>query len=240
MSAYEQAAKYYDLLYGGSKDYKAEAALVATTIRSRCRHASSVLDVGCGTAAHARHLIDAGFEVDGLDIEEEFLAIARQKCPESEFHRGDMRSFRVPRRYDAVVSLFSAIGYVRDEPGLFDAVQSMRTHLAPGGVVIIDPWFEPGVLTDGYVITTTGESEDVSVCRMSRTLVEGSISRLEFEYLIGSPMGIERRSEVHELGLFTQAQMEAAFHAAGMSVERIEGALRTRGMYVGSAVDGDA
>ena len=194
--------------------------------------------MGCGTGAHARQLIEVGFRVDGLDVEERFLEIARGKCPDSRFYLGDMRDFRLAERYDAVVSLFSAIGYVRDEAGLFDAVASMRAHAAPGGVVIIDPWFEPGVLTDGHVMTVTSETDGLAVCRMSRTVVEGSISRLEFEYLIGTADGIERRSEVHELGLFTQAQMEAAFHAAGMSVDRVEDALRTRGMYIGRPLEG--
>lgn len=50
----------------------------------------------------------------------------------------------------------------------------------------------------------------MTVCRMSRTLIDGAVSRLEFEYLIGTSEGIERRKEVHALGLFTQGQMEGA------------------------------
>ena len=97
----------------------------------------------------------------------------------------------------------------------------------------MDPWFEPGQLTDGHISTIVGEGDDLTVCRMSRTLIDGDVSRLEFEYLIGTSEGIERRQEVHELGLFTQGQMEGAFRAAGQSVERREGALRRRGVYVG-------
>ncbi|HEX5436746.1 MAG TPA: hypothetical protein VFW98_06285 [Gemmatimonadaceae bacterium] len=70
-------------------------------------------------------------------------------------------------------------------------------------------------------------------CRMSRTAIEGAISRLEFEYLIGKATGLERRSEVHEFGLFTHAEMEAAFSEAGLSVEWRDAALRRRGVYVG-------
>ncbi|MDA0329254.1 MAG: hypothetical protein O2958_09635 [Gemmatimonadetes bacterium] len=48
-----------------------------------------------------------------------------------------------------------------------------------------------------------------------------TISRLEFEYLIGTERGIERRAETHRLGLFTQEQMEEAFRGAGLGVERL-------------------
>lgn len=233
MSDYGRAAKYYDILYGAEKDYAAEADLLTGVIRAHVPDAASVLDVGCGTGAHGRHLIDRGFMVDGVDLDPTFVEIARGKCPEGEFHVGDMRSFKLARRYDAVVSLFSAIGYVRDEAGLNTTLRQMAQHVTPQGVVVIEPWFEPGDLTHGRIMVVSGESNDTSVCRMSRTLVEDSISRLEFEYMVGSEAGIERISECHELGLFTEAQMKSAFMAAGLAVNRIDEAPMTRGMYVG-------
>lgn len=234
MASYGKAAEYYDLLYSGQKDYPAEARFIASLIREACPSAESVLDVGCGTGAHARSLLDLGFEVDGIDLEPGFVEVAGRKCPESGFEVGDMTDFTLARRYDAVTCLFSAIGYVRTEIALHSAIQRMRDHLNPGGVLLVDPWFEPGQLTDGWIATVTGEQDGVAVTRMSRTVVEGAMSRLEFEYLIGTAAGIERRSEVHELGLFTRPQMEAAFRAAGLSVVRKPETLGTRGIYVGT------
>ena len=233
MGAYETAARFYDALYHGGKDYAAEAEFIAATIRAHNPDAVSLLDVGCGTAAHGLCLVEAGFTVDGIDLEPAFVDQARAKIPAGEFFVADMRSFELPKRYDGIVSLFSAIGYVRDEAGLVATLERMAAHLKPGGVLVIDPWFEPGVLTHGWITTVEGEANGTKVVRMSRTLVEGAISRLEFEYLVGNADGIQRLSETHELGLFTQAQMEAAFRDAGLTVERREGALRMRGMYVG-------
>jgi hypothetical protein len=115
----------------------------------------------------------------------------------------------------------------------FSLVLGMRRHLNSRGVVLVDPWFEPGQLSHGWIHATLWSGDDLHVCRMSRTVIEESVSRLEFEYLIGRPQGLERRSEVHELGLFTQTQMEAAFTAAGLSVERKPEVLGTRGIYIG-------
>ncbi len=235
MGDYSQAAEFYDVLYRGDKDYAAEADLLAGLIHESNPGAASLLDVGCGTGAHARCLVDSGFSVDGVDIEPAFVELARAKCPEGSFRIGDMRTLDLPERYDAVLCLFSAIGYVRDEAALRTTIQRLSGHLEPAGVLVVDPWFEPGQLTDGWISTTVGKGEDVTVCRMSRTLIHGDVSRLEFEYLIGTSGGLERRSEVHELGLFTQQQMEAAFVAAGLTVQRKTKALRTRGIYVGMA-----
>jgi SAM-dependent methyltransferase len=233
---YAKAAEFYDLLYGGQKDYAAEAELLAAIIREVHPHAHSVLDVGCGTGAHARSLIDVGFRVDGVDLEPTFVEIASAKCPEGAFVVGDMTTLDLPGRYDVVTCLFSAIGYARSEAMLRTTVERMRSHLDEGGILLVDPWFEPGQLTDTWITTLVGEGDGVTVCRMSRTVIDGSISRLEFEYLIGRPEGLERRSEVHELGLFTQQEMEAAFTSAGLLVDRKPEALRTRGVYVGRTV----
>lgn len=235
MGDYASAAEFYDLLYEGLKDYAAEARLLAATIRAVRPGARSVLDVGCGTGAHARALIDAGFRVDGVDIEPAFVEIAAARCPEGRFRVADMTALDLPERYDAVTCLFSAIGYVRTPEALTRAVARMAGHLEEGGALVVDPWFEPGQLTHGWITTVLGEGDGVSVCRMSRTVVDGTISRLEFEYLVGTAGGLERRSEVHELGLFTRARMEAAFHGAGLAVERKPEALGTRGLYVGKA-----
>jgi SAM-dependent methyltransferase len=233
MGAYANAAQFYDLLYEGQKDYPAEAELLRATILDVHPTAHTLLDVGCGTGAHARALIDSGFQAHGVDLEPAFVDIARAKCPEGVFRVADMAGLDLPERYDVVTCLFSAIGYVRTESALRATLRRMAAHLNRGGIVVVDPWFEPGQLTHGFVMAIVGSRDDLTVCRMSRTVVEGTISRLEFEYLIGTASGLERRSEVHELGLFTQAQMESAFADAGMAVERKPEALRTRGLYVG-------
>lgn len=233
MGQYGSAARYYDLIYS-AKDYGEEGDTLAELIRSRVPEAQRVLDVACGTGQHARVLADRGFDVDGVDIEAAFVEIASKKVPGGSFELGDMTDFALGREYDAVVCLFSAIGYARDEGPLNQAVACMARHVRPGGVVVVEPWFQPGQLTPGYIHTETAASDDgVHAVRMSQTLIEGPVTRLEFEYLIGTPEGIERLSEVHELGIFTREQMEGAFTAAGLDAELLEGSLRKRGLYVG-------
>lgn len=236
MAHYAEGAEFYDLLYQGEKDYAAEAALLTHVIRERAPTAATLLDVGCGTGSHARALIDAGFGVDGVDLEPAFVELAQAKCPEGTFYVGDMTALDLPKRYDVVTCLFSAIGYVESEPVLRQAIVGMGAHLNPGGVLIIDPWFEPGQLTPGWISVLVGAGADVTVCRMSRTSIDGTTSSLEFEYLIGRASGIERRRETHTLSLFTQSQIEAAFAVANLRVTREPEVLRTRGLYIAQSL----
>ena len=233
MGEYAEAAEFYDLLYSAQKDYAAESAVIANLIRDAVPAARTILDVACGTGKHAEQLTSLGFAVDGIDLEPAFIATAAARCPGGSFQVGDMTSMSLSRRYDAITCLFSAIGYAHTLAALHKTLAGMAAHLEPGGVVIIDPWFEPGQLTDRWISMVTGSENVTAVCRMSQTFIEGNVSRLAFEYLIGTSAGIERRKEQHELGLFTEAEMFDAFRAAGLSVEWRDAPLRRRGVYVG-------
>jgi SAM-dependent methyltransferase len=232
MGAYEAGAEFYDLIYAEFKDYDAEARWVAERVLERHPGARTLLDVGCGTGVHAAAFARAGFSVTGVDVEPEFVRLARERRPDLPFVEADMRTLELPDRYDVVTSLFGVIGYARTPEGLHQAISRMAEHLAPGGVLVVEPWFEPGVLTDGWISTHVARSPEIHVCRMSRTVVDGGLSHLEFEYLIGRAGGVERRTERHTLGLFSASGMEAAFRAAGLEVERLDGADAFRGLYL--------
>ena len=55
--------------------------------------------------------------------------------------------------------------------------------------------------------------------RHSRTEIDGTLSRLLFDYEIDDHGVVRRVSEVHELGLFTTEEMMRAFGDAGLDVE---------------------
>ncbi len=234
---FDASGSHYDLLYR-EKDYRSEAAYVAAVIRDRLPAAATLLDVACGTGEHARFLIEKhGFAVDGIDIEPTLLETARAKLPSGTFHVADMLDFDLGRSYDAVVCLFSSIGYAHTEPKLRRAVAAMARHLAPGGVLAVEPWFEPGQMTHRLVTMLTAEApHGAKACRMSHTTLEGRTSRIHFEYLFGDEHGLRRETESHELGLFTREELIAAFRSAGLDeIQHDEHGPSGRGMYVAMA-----
>lgn len=229
---FSESAALYDLIYSQFKDYRAETARLAAEIRRAHPRARTVLDVACGTAEHARLLTaEHGFAVDGLDLDPAFVAIARGKLPNASVFEGDMTTFSIPRRYDAVICLFSSIGYVRTLDNVLRALERFRAHLAPEGVVLVEPWFAPDVLQPGRVSINTAESGDLKVARMSHMEVDGRISRLRFEYLVGRAGGIEHLVELHELGLFTTDEMLGCFHRAELSATHEPQGLAGRGLF---------
>jgi len=229
---YTASAEYYDLIYSQFKDYAAEVAQLTDLIRRINPAATSVLDVACGTGEHARRLTAQGFSVDGLDLDPAFLAIARRKNPGVRLFEGDMSDFHLPRRYDAVLCLFSSIGYMKTLDRVTAALRCFSEHLAPGGVVVVEPWFPPGGLDAMRVTTNIGEANGVRVSRTARAEIVGRLSRLFFDYEITDAAGTRHASEMHELGLFTVEEQLDAFRDAGLGVEHDPKGLMDRGLFV--------
>ena len=233
---FSRSAELYDAIYGAFKDYAAEATAIATLVRTARPDAHTILDVGCGTGEHARHLrMSHGFEVDGLDLDPGLLAVARDKVPDARFFEADMADFDLGARYDVVMCLFSSIGYLRTLDRVTAALRCFRRHLTDGGVVIVEPWFVPGVLTIGPGSTKHGETADGRVARTSTTVVDGRLSTLYFDYRIEDAAGVRNAHEVHELGLFTGEEMLASVHDAGLAATHDPSGLTGRGLYVARA-----
>ena len=161
------------------------------------------------------------------------LAVARQRCPGVRFHQGDMASFDLERQFDAILCLFSAIGYVRTVDRLDRAVQTMARHLVPGGVLVVEPWLSPDQYRPGRVHATFVDEPALKIARMNASRVEGRVSVLDFHYLVGRPDGVESFAERHELGLFTGEQYLASFQSAGLETTHDPIGLSDRGLYVG-------
>lgn len=237
---FTEPAELYDAIYFGFKDYGAEAERIAALLRSLHPGCRAVLDVACGTGEHARLLAGMGFEVDGVDLNEDFLRLARLKHPGGRFTRADMQSFHLARRYDAICCLFSSIGYLGTLDRVTEALRCFAEHLAKGGVILVEPWFVPGVLEPGRLSVHTGESNGITVERTSAVEVIDRLSRIRFDYVITGPEGERRTTEIHELGLFTVPEMLGAFAKAGLAAEYEDGSLSGRGMYVARAAEGAA
>ena len=229
---FSESAQYYDLLYATFKDYRAEAAAVATLLHDLNPTYRTVLDVACGTGEHARFLAEAGFQIDGLDLDPAFVQIAQRKLPTGRFIVADMTAFKLEARYDAVLCLFSSIAYLKTLDRIERALCCFAEHLAPGGVIVVEPWFQPDVLRAGRMVRNTGEAEGIRVSRTSRIEIDARLSRLLFDYEISEGETTRHAHEVHELGLFTSSEMIDAFRRAGLSVRHDPVGLTDRGLYV--------
>ena len=93
-----------------------------------------VLDAGCGTGRVAIELARRGFDVAGVDIDDEMISGARGKAPELGWHQLDLASFDLGEAFDAVVMAGNVLLFT--VPGTEAAVVGRcAAHLSPGGAL---------------------------------------------------------------------------------------------------------
>ena len=120
---------------------RAEGALKREYLRGAfARHGiapgARVLDVACGAGLIALPLAEDGYRVDGVDLSEGSLEVARQRAPaNATFRVGDATSLDAPdASYDAVL-LFDMLEHVEDPARVMaEAGRVVR----PGGVVLFN------------------------------------------------------------------------------------------------------
>jgi SAM-dependent methyltransferase len=229
---FSESADLYDKIYTKLKNYGHEAAEVTSWIKKLCPSAQSVLDVACGTGEHDKFL-SIDYRVDGIDLNPEFVRIARSKNPGGDYRVADMIDFDLAKRYDVLVCLFSSIGYVQTTENLHATLATFDRHLNEGDLMLVEPWFTPEAWKDGVVHMNTVDEDQLKVCRMNISEVrDGRLSCFTFHYLVGTANGVAHFTEDHTLGLFTSDDMKAAFAATGLTVQYDKQGMFGRGLYI--------
>lgn len=228
---FSNSAQFYDALYS-FKDYKRESDEIKNYILQQDSNYKTVLNVACGSGNHDQYLKDT-FQLDGVDLDEEFIKIAKTKNKSGQYFVADMINLNLCKRYDVVLCLFSSIGYVQTYENLVSTLKSFRNHINDNGCIIVEPWITPEQWKGGRVDVLNAEKDNIKITRMTRTENIGKLSILNFHYLIGSKDGVEYKEEKHKLGLYSVDEMKQAFNDAGLNVSYDPQGITGRGMYTG-------
>jgi SAM-dependent methyltransferase len=147
-------ADAYDAIYR-HKDYEGEVDLIERILaRHGVAGSRHLLDLGCGTGNHALPLARRGHVVVGVDRSAPMVARAHAKAAAAlpplavTFHESDIRDLDLDRRFDAVLMMFTVLGYQHDDAELMATLGVVRRHLAPGGLFVFDFWNAPAVLAE--------------------------------------------------------------------------------------------
>lgn len=109
-----------------------------------------ILELGCGTGKLSIPLAEAGFPVVGLDSSRALLEFAANKNlvrtsgrsasinREVRWIEGDMRSFELDQRFALVMLPSNNLGHLHTPEDFESCIDSVKRHLQPGGVFVID------------------------------------------------------------------------------------------------------
>jgi SAM-dependent methyltransferase len=100
-----------------------------------------VLEVCCGNGRVLVPALEAGVEIEGLDLSPEMLAGLRAHLATRGFtatiHEADMRAFALPRRFALIVIAFNSFLHNLTQADQLATLRTCRAHLAPGGRLVL-------------------------------------------------------------------------------------------------------
>jgi SAM-dependent methyltransferase len=151
---YSELSSWYHLL-SAPADYAEEADFARTLIwDASSPQPVTVLELGSGGGNNASHL-KAHFKLTLVDASEGMLDLSRSLNPECEHIRGDMKTLRLHRLFDAVF-IHDAIMYMTNERDLLQTLETAFIHCKPGGAGL----FMPDVIRETFVSITTHGGHD--------------------------------------------------------------------------------
>jgi SAM-dependent methyltransferase len=134
--AANRAAKTYHDLFHNELDGKPYDRQLLGRFAARFNKTSLVLDAGCGPSFHiGRFLMDRGVAVEGVDISDRAVALARELNPGAVIKCGDFGALDcAAEQYDGILAYYSIIHTPKREVSrLFDECHRL---LRPGGALL--------------------------------------------------------------------------------------------------------
>jgi SAM-dependent methyltransferase len=107
-------------------------------LRQRGIDRGLVVDVGCGSGILTRRLLDAGYDVLGIDRSPAMIRLARARAPEASYRVASLTSARIPPSV-AVVAVGEILSYVPSrDGGLERFFAAVRQALGARGLLVFD------------------------------------------------------------------------------------------------------
>jgi 2-polyprenyl-3-methyl-5-hydroxy-6-metoxy-1,4-benzoquinol methylase len=129
---------WYGMLYRHRDEQDASAMAIPVISKGKLQAGMEVLDMACGRGRHAAIFAREGLRVTGLDLSAECIEEASRTTPQAHFEVFDMRQSYAKDRFDAVVCLFTSLGYSDNRKDDDMAVAAAASALKPSGLYVLD------------------------------------------------------------------------------------------------------
>lgn len=184
-----------------------------------------VLDLCCGEGRHALLLASRGLVVTAQDLSDVYLKTAQEAADEQgvsiELVTGDMREIPFTDRFDAVINMFTAFGYLESDEEDAKVLHSAANALKPGGKLLLDTINREWVVAHNIPAEWRIEDDGTAYLESRELDLETSLNHVSFTLI--DPDGVRRSSVGHHVRLYTLTEMIRMLEAAGLTYERAYG-----------------
>jgi SAM-dependent methyltransferase len=224
MSFYREDLAYiHDSGFGHSAQHA--APLLVNDLRQRGLDRGLVIDFGCGSGILSEHVAAAGYDVLGIDLSPEFIAMAQRRVPVGSFRVGSVLKEELPKCV-GVAAIGEIVNYLFDaDHSLEQLAQLFRrilTALVPGGTLLFDA-SEPGRVPGPGPLHFNRQGDDWAIMgtadedRQTRLLTRRMVSFRKTGELY------RRDGETHLLRLLPRADLAEVLRGIGFEVQFLDG-----------------
>lgn len=183
-----------------------------------------VLDLGCGTGAMTFPLRNLGYDMIGLDISYEMLAVARETADKNAYDDilwlcQDMRAFELYGTVQGAVCCLDGINHLCGVQDLSKCLKLLHNYIEPGGVFVFDvntpKKFAKFYGDNDYIL----EDENIMCCWQNSYDKRRGICTFYLTVFEKNDDGTWRRTDTEQRErCYTMQKLTNALEAAGFSV----------------------
>jgi len=152
---------YYHILYKNRNEEEAQVFMDNVTHYLNMPENGTILDLACGKGRHSIYLNKLGYNVTGVDLSENSIAIANESSNESlRFKTHDMRE-PTNETYDAVFNLFTSFGYFDTYEDNIKTLKAIKDSINEYGFGVID-FFNADFIIENLVAEETKEIDGIT------------------------------------------------------------------------------
>ena len=224
MAAYEGFAQVYDRFMDNVPYARWTEYLQEIFEKHNLPHNTGVIcDLGCGTGNMTIPLAKMGYDMIGIDLSEQMLAIASEKTIEEDLNilylNQDMREFELYGTVRGIVSICDSMNYLTEYEDLVQVLRLANNYLDPGGVFIFD-------LNTVYKYSEILGEQTIAENRDEGSFIwenyfdqEEGINEYDSTLFIREEDGRFRKyEETHFQRAYEQKEVEEAIREAGMEL----------------------
>ena len=129
---YDKYADFYDI-FNKYRNYNNEMRFILNMLKNKKR----VLDLGCGTGTHLNILENLGYIVEGIDISDKMILLAKEKV-KGPIHKANILDYKLDEKYDGIISMHFVFNHLKSYEQFEKALVNSLNHLNDKGIMIID------------------------------------------------------------------------------------------------------
>lgn len=193
---------------------------------------SKILDLPCGHGRHSNILSARGYDITGIDFQEDFIALAKSENTQANFIVQDMRTIEYEEEFDAVINMFTSIGYFDDGENAL-CIKKMAKALKKSGKMLID------TVNREWIMHHTGEIDqawmlypDDNLTFLANNTFDVFTSRMHSNQLIVEKG--ERHNQEQDIRLYTFTELKLILEIHGMEVLDVFGSFQSEDYKVDS------